>query len=238
MSGWIKLHRKFCEWEWFKVSEMVHLFIYILLNANHENGKWRGIEIKRGQLLTGRKTLHEKTGISEQTIRTCLKKLEKTKELTINSTNQFSIITVCNYESYQENEYTTNQQTNQQLTSDQPATNQQLTTNKKNKKEDNKKNDKNIIMPFVSENFLLNWEKWKKYKSDEHRFKYKSEISENSALHELDILSEHNEISAINIIEQSIKNGWKGFFKMKIETVKTKISTQQDLSTMNYSIKP
>lgn len=116
------------------------------MSANHEPKKWRGQEIGRGQILTGRKQLSSTTGISEQSVRTCLERLKETKEITIKSTNQNSIITVCNYDSYQQKEATTNQQTNQQstsqLTSDQPATNQRPTTNKNDK---NKKNDKKNI---------------------------------------------------------------------------------------------
>ncbi len=123
MEGWIKLHRKFCDWEWFNVSEMAHLFIYLLLNANHEDGSWNGISAKRGQLITGRKSLSRGTKISEQKIRTCLKRLEKTQELTIKSTKQYSIITICNYDNYQQKESDINQQNNQQLTIDQPTIN-------------------------------------------------------------------------------------------------------------------
>jgi len=123
MEGWIKLYRKFCEWEWFNISEMVHLFIYLLLNANQKDGEWRGILIKRGQILTGRKTLHEATKISEQTIRTCLERLKNTKELTIKSTNKYSIITICNYEQYQSVKNGSNQLNVIELTSNQPATN-------------------------------------------------------------------------------------------------------------------
>lgn len=122
-NTWIKLYRKFDEWEWFNVSEMVHLFIYLLINANNKDKEWHGIIVKRGQLVTGRKIISGKTGISEQTIRTCLKKLEITKELTIKPTNRYSIITICNYDKYQPEYIATNQLTNQQLTSDQPATN-------------------------------------------------------------------------------------------------------------------
>jgi len=54
-NTWIKLYRKFDEWEWFNISEMVHLYIYLLLNANNIDGEWRGVQIKRGQILTGLK---------------------------------------------------------------------------------------------------------------------------------------------------------------------------------------
>ena len=127
---------------------MVHLFIHLLLNANNMDSEWRGVKIKRGQMVTGRKSLNEKTGISEQTLRTCLKKLEITKEITIKSTSKFSIITVCNYEVYQGCKNGSNQQTNQQLTSNQPATNQQLTTIKevKNDKNTNWRSDFDVYL--------------------------------------------------------------------------------------------
>lgn len=137
LHGWMKLHRKLACWEWYKKSEMVHLFIHLLISANFKDSIWQGTEIKRGQLLTGRKSLSFETGISEQSIRTCLKKLESTKEINIKSTNKHSIITICNYDSYNEDA----QQTNQQSTSNQPATNQQLTSNQPQRKND--KNDKN-----------------------------------------------------------------------------------------------
>ena len=137
MEGWIKLYRKFSEWEWFNISEMVHLFIYLLLNANHENDKWRGIEIKRGQILTGLNSLNQHTKISYQTLRTCLKRLEETKEINTQVTNKYRIITICNYESYQGEKLNSNKHSNIQLTNNQQSTNKQLTTNK------NDNNDKN-----------------------------------------------------------------------------------------------
>lgn len=134
MQGWIKLHRKFLEWEWFNSSDMVKLFIFLLISANHEDNFWHGIEIKKGQYLTGLKSLSVRTNISEQKIRTCLKRLEKTGEINRQSTNKFSIITICNYESYQSENKATNKQKHKQLTNNQQATNnKQEYKNEKNK---------------------------------------------------------------------------------------------------------
>jgi len=130
MNGWIKLHRKFLEWEWYKKSDMVHLFIHLIISANRKPGKWEGINIKKGQLITGRKKLNKETGISEQSIRTCLERMKSTDEIVIKSTNKYSIITICNYDTYQ----LTEQEINQQSTSNQPATNhKQEYKNKENK---------------------------------------------------------------------------------------------------------
>ena len=140
MEGWIKIHRKLITWEWYNDSKMVHLFLHLLLSANHSDGKWQGVSVKRGQLITGRIKLSAVTGISEQSIRTCLSKLESTKELTIKTTNKNSIITLLNYDSYQIKE-SANQQSTIKLTNNQPTTNQQSTTNNNDKKENNDKNE-------------------------------------------------------------------------------------------------
>ena len=145
MQGWIKLHRKFIEWEWFSVDEMVKLFIYLLLSANHEDGNFQGVEVKRGQVITGLNRLSFNTGISIQTLRTCLKRLEKTAEINIQSTNKFSIITICNYDTYQTEQQSTNNQPNKPLTNNQQATNKQLTTNKNDNNVENDNNENNTV---------------------------------------------------------------------------------------------
>jgi len=143
--GWIKLHRKLQSWEWYTDSYCVHLFIHLLLSANHKPRKWRGITIEQGQLVTSRTQLSIETGISEQSIRTTLKKLKSTSELTSKPTNRFTILTIVNWASYQCDEDPTNQlinqPANQQLTSNQPATNQPSHKNDKNVKNEKKERD-------------------------------------------------------------------------------------------------
>lgn len=70
-----------------------------------------------------------------------------------------------------------------------------------------------LILPWSGE-FENFWNSWKEYKSKEHKFSYKSEISEQSALKKLTDLSGGDMQTAIKIIERSIANGWKGFFKL------------------------
>jgi len=138
--GHIKLWRKFYEWEWFDKSNMVHLFIFLLIKANWKDGKWRGIDIKRGQHLTSYGKLSSATGISLQSIRTCLDNLEESQEITRKSTHKHTIVTLLNYETYNKLENETNTVDNTELTNEQHSTNTELTTKKKLK---NDKNDKN-----------------------------------------------------------------------------------------------
>jgi len=67
----------------------------------------------------------------------------------------------------------------------------------------------------ASQEFQKLWDEWKTYKAKEHKFKYKSERSERSSLKELHEMSMGDEVVATHIIEQSIANGWKGFFYIK-----------------------
>ena len=49
-NGWLKLHRKISEWEWYTDGNTFRLFLHLLLNANFEDKKWKGITIKKGEL--------------------------------------------------------------------------------------------------------------------------------------------------------------------------------------------
>lgn len=71
-----------------------------------------------------------------------------------------------------------------------------------------------LIFPFKTENFIQQWDNWKRYKEKEFKFKYKSIESEQAALKKLGNLSKNNESIAVEIIHQSFANGWKGLFKL------------------------
>jgi hypothetical protein len=143
MNGWIKLHRKFLEWEWYDDTNSVRVFLHLLIKANHKDKNYRGTLIKRGQLVTGRTLLSEQTGLSEQQIRTVLNKLKSTGELTIKSTSKGSLVTLVNYGLYQGDDTQSTSATTSKLTNEQPASNQQSTTNKNVKNEKKLNNAQN-----------------------------------------------------------------------------------------------
>jgi hypothetical protein len=125
MNGWIKLYRKFTNWEWFKDINTCHLFIYCLLKANIKDTTWRGQAIKRGQFITSLNSLSHETGLTIRQVRTALEKLEMTNELTNLSSPQNTVITIKKYNQYQ---IATNDST------------RKLTTDKEDKKKRNKNN--------------------------------------------------------------------------------------------------
>lgn len=128
-NGFIALYRSLLSWGWHADPATGWLFVNLLLMANWEDGEWQGKPIKRGQLVTGRKALAAQTGLSEQTVRTSLNRLKSTNEITIASTNKFSVITIVNYGKFQDVPEMPTSTLTSNLTSGQPATNQQLTTN-------------------------------------------------------------------------------------------------------------
>lgn len=173
MGGFIKLHREIMNWEWYKDIPVRVLFEHCLLSANHEDAKWRGIVIKRGSFITSRAKLARETGLTEMQVRTALKKLNSTSEITSETTSEYSIIIINNWDLYQLN----NQVNNQRITSEQPANNQRITTNKNEKNEENEENierdararDKRYIEnslieddPYLSKNVQTFLETYKK----------------------------------------------------------------------------
>jgi len=133
-EGWIKLHRSISDWEWYTDIPTKCLFIHLLLLANHQPRKWRGQTVNTGELITSIGSLVNGTGLTEQQIRTAIKKLESTGEIERKATNKNTIIIVLNYKQYQGMEYTeqqtNNKPNNNQITIKQQSNNNQITTNK------------------------------------------------------------------------------------------------------------
>lgn len=121
-TSWVKIHRKITEWEWYKHPPTRDLFIHLLLTVNYNPTRYMGGDIPAGAAVYGRKELSSILGFSEQSVRTALEHLKSTNEVTIKTTNKFSIIQIVKWDEYQSS---TNGSTNNQ-----PTTNQQLTTDK------------------------------------------------------------------------------------------------------------
>ena len=132
MEGYIKLSRKLLKWGWYGDPITKAVFLDILLNANYQDGEYRGHEVLAGECVIGRRTMAKRLGVSEQNIRTALKHLEQSGEIsTTKITNRFKVVRVEKWDVYQGWYEVGNHQNNQQLTNNQPTTNQQLTTSNK-----------------------------------------------------------------------------------------------------------
>lgn len=130
IKGYIKLYRSLLDWEWFNDNNTFRLWLYCLLKANYSDTKWRGIDIERGSFVTSINKLTLGTGLTTQQVRTSMKKLVSTGEITNKPHSKYSIISINNYDEFQEN----NTQNNSLMTNKQHDNNMIITTDNKNKK--------------------------------------------------------------------------------------------------------
>lgn len=100
-KGYLRLFRKMLDWEWYDNPNVKAVFIHCLLCANTKTKKWRDITLKKGQFATSYEKLAASNGLTNQQTRTALKQLQLTNEIEYQSTNQYTVITVKNYNLYQ-----------------------------------------------------------------------------------------------------------------------------------------
>jgi len=146
-TGWIKLHRKLLENPLIKEPRLLQVMAYCLLKANHKETKmlWNGQEIilKPGQFITGRTQANNDLGLKSIMFDRKLKILQNRGFLNREVNNRFSIITITNWEKYQNRQEEVNSQMNNKRTTDE----QQMNTNKNDK---NVKNEKETTTTTTS----------------------------------------------------------------------------------------
>jgi len=146
MIGFIQLHRKLMEWEWYTDQKTFKVFLHCLLKANFKDKQWRGSTIKRGQFVTSISHLASETGLTVKQVRTALDNLESTGEVGKQSTSLNTCITVIYYDKYQSEGKPMEQPKGKQKTNE----GQQLNNVNKENKEDN-----NNAKAFKSESDFL-----------------------------------------------------------------------------------
>jgi len=238
MEGWVKLHRKILENPVVcKDSEYFSIWIYLILNATHSTYKvlFAGsqIELKSGQLITGRKSISEKFNIDESKVQRVLKTLEIEQQIKQQTSNKNRLITILNWDTYQQIE----QQDTQQLNNNCTTTEQQLNTNKNVKNINNGNNVKNVkqIKDIVASAPLI-------YFTDDKlnstfldfismRKKLKNGAMTDRAI-ELMIkkINGMDPDTAIYELERSITNNWKDIYLS--DNTKSQKPVKEDFNTM------
>ena len=222
-NGYIKEHRSLLAWGWFKDPYTAHLWEYIRLAANWDDRVFKGKTICRGQLVTSYPSMAEATGMSVQNVRTAIKHLKQTGEITMKSYRDYSIITVLNYDKYQSDQQpdnsAANSLANSQLTGNQQADNRPLTTNEESKKA-RKQESKKVIAPDLEERFSKSVANavsdWLAYKT-ERREGYKP-VGLKSLLTEIEHqVQQHGDQAVCDVIRLSMANNWRGIVWDRIQ---------------------
>ena len=138
MEPWIKLYRKFKEWEWYGDVVVTAVFIHLLISANWKPKKWQGLTIDTGELITSIATLSKELNISVRQTRTALDKLQACHAIDKQTTNKYTIIKVLNYSKYQSTEDLSDKHFDKQTTNERQTNDKQTTTTKE------LKNNRNI----------------------------------------------------------------------------------------------
>lgn len=225
-AGWIKTYRKLLEWEHYRNGNVVRLFLHLLLMANVEDKEWKGVTIKRGQLVTSVSKLANELGLTINQIRTSKTTLKNSGEITVKTTNKFSVITICKFESYQDCEKVQSQAKSQAKPQ---ATTHPKPQQLKNNKEDKNKST-NVDIPLyppglepkaskkysfvVAPEFEEAFSTWLEYKH-QRRQSYKTPKSLEACYKKLLKLANNDPATAMAIVEQSLANNWAGLFPLK-----------------------
>lgn len=170
-NGFIVLHRKMLEWEWYSDPKTVTVWLYLLLRVNWKPNRWKGIEIDRGQTLETIAGISKATGLSVRSVRTALEHLKSTNEVTTKSTGYGTLISITQYSKYQDLPTETDtpidkridkSPTNDRQTTDNTRTNITRITKETNKESVERKYTTTFSPPtltdiesFVSENSLV-----------------------------------------------------------------------------------
>jgi hypothetical protein len=228
-NGYIKLHRKTLKSLVFQNSKLFQLWLYCLLKASYKPCEvligLQKITLEAGQFVFGRKVASVDLDQTENSIYRHLKMLESLKNIEVKSNNKFSIVTICNWETYQSQEI----ENQQQIDSKSTTNRQQIDTYKNDKNNKNDKEDKKNIKKKIPEwknNFQI-------YLSDAvSEFKIRAEdklwLEEQQAYYPgVDIL-----LSMQKMFREfwGTEAGWQNKKKAKIETINWKSTIQKGLS--------
>lgn len=155
-QGWISLYRKIQNSFVWTNSDQLKLWLLILMKANHSENKFlfngEELSVSKGQMVTGVNVLASDFNegvkpvnrVAGRTLWRWLKKFEKEQMLSIESTSKYSVITVLNWDEYQQND--------NHLSSSGQSSVKHLSTNNNDNNENNKtKVDYGALIKYLNE---------------------------------------------------------------------------------------
>lgn len=100
-SGWVKEYRSIDEWEWISDHLMYRMQTSFVRWAYIEEKNYRGVLIPRGSFPTNMVELSKKLYDGTKRVRLRIKRLLETEEIRYQKVNNFYLLTVTNYDTYQ-----------------------------------------------------------------------------------------------------------------------------------------
>lgn len=208
-KGWIKIHRRITEWEWYDEPNTFRIFFHLLLKANHKPNNYRGVLIEAGQVMTGLDKLASETRLTPQKVRTSLNRLKSTNEITVKSNTQGTIIQIVNYNKYQIT--ADDQQTdNKRITNQQQTDNKPITTNNNVNNEENGENKEETIFNFKKS--LLDYGFKKKLVVEWLRVRKKKKLTDSETAYKafITVIEKASTTDKDTILEKCVEKSWGG----------------------------
>ena len=247
MGNFIKIDRKILKWEWWSDINTFRLFFYMIVSAYWKDGNYKGVEINRGSFPSSISELSRETNLSVMEIRTALKHLQSTGEVTTNQqatnkqdntnltsnltskkTNKFTVFTVVNYDLYQSDNKQDNTNLTSNLTENKQANNTQLNKqltryilkeDKNNKNVKNEKKERKGQAVYYPNDELLN-SAFNEFLT--MRNKIKKPLATKQALtrmmNKIEKLSGGDNDLAIKILNQSTDHCWQDVYELKSDS--------------------
>jgi hypothetical protein len=147
MSGWIKIYRGLNNhWIWDN-SDYLKWWIDILLEVNHTKAKvlikGKLYDCYRGDKLYSLDTWAKRWNVNKSKVRRFLELLQKDSMIVLKSETQTTRLTVCNYDSYQENKIESETQTTRKRNANETQTTP-IQERKEEKEQKEEKEDKRV----------------------------------------------------------------------------------------------
>ena len=102
MDRFVKLFSKILDWKHYKQPHYLQVFVALLFRANWKNSYDRiGREIRRGQAIISQREFCDDCGVTRNTLSKILNGLAESGEIKIETNNNYSLITIVNYDKFQ-----------------------------------------------------------------------------------------------------------------------------------------
>lgn len=205
LGDWIKVHRAMMDHAIWPNEWLVKLFLWCIFKANYQEGNHLGTPVKRGQFITGRFTAAEELGVNPSRWVRGMERLEFLGCISLEPNTKWTLVTVCNYETYQE------------ALSDDRTLSEQQTNNKRTLEKEGKKGRNNkaaappvfeIPQTLQDERFIAAWGTWMAHLKEKR--KPLGQIAGNQQLKKMEAIGL---VRALAALEHSTSNNYTGIYE-------------------------
>ena len=158
-------------------------------------------------------TIQSEYGISRNTIGRSLRKLAERGFVEVTFNGRVRCVTTC--------AGSIPKMGRQSTQNGEAASPNDTSTNTRERTTYNTIKEKGVVLPFESKEFAEAWDVWKQERKERGTKRY-TQRGEQAALHKLQNDSQGDEATAVQMIHQSIANGWQGIFPLKNQKNETK----------------